>query len=468
MKSQLITDPGEASSRRLILLFAGWGMDSRPFSRLGVSGYDLMVVYDYTDPLAGLDVEALARYSEICVVAWSMGVSVASHFIKRYESTLPLTLTVAVNGTPWPADERRGIPPAIFFGTLEGLSERNLAKFNRRMTGSAAAYREWLEIAPTRDIPSLSAELAALGRLEPATDARWDVVYIGRDDHIVPTAAQTAAWASHPLVRYIDAPHLPPFAAILEATVVDKHLVTSRFKRSADTYLSTARVQRHIAARLGELMSAHVDIAGKRMIEIGSGTGLFTEIYLAQGTPASLELWDLTDAPTAVTLPADTRFTACDAEVEIRRVSDCWVDVIATSATVQWFNSLPAFLRQAVRKLRPGGILALSTFGPLTFRELAELTGRSLRYYSLESFADFLLPADATVAEACDEKLDIAFDNPVEMLRHIKCTGVNGMAHRSPVAAVNRILRSYPRDPQTHTVTLTYQPQYIILRKKDR
>ena len=59
-------------NRRLLLLYAGWAMDSRPFSSLSYPGYDVAVVWDYTDLESPLPISD--DYCEICLIAWSYGV----------------------------------------------------------------------------------------------------------------------------------------------------------------------------------------------------------------------------------------------------------------------------------------------------------------------------------------------------------------------------------------------------------
>ena len=107
------------------MIFAGWAMDSEPFAGLYRHGYDIMVVWDYRD--FSLDWSCVAQYDEICVVAWSLGVYAAA------AATAPIaarvSLRLAVNGTLSPVDSLKGIPPAVFHGTLDALDERNLTKF---------------------------------------------------------------------------------------------------------------------------------------------------------------------------------------------------------------------------------------------------------------------------------------------------------------------------------------------------
>ena len=69
MKHELVSYNG---STRLIIIFAGWAMDARPFRHLKRPGYDIAVVWDYRSMC--IDWSFCKPYTEICVVAWSLGV----------------------------------------------------------------------------------------------------------------------------------------------------------------------------------------------------------------------------------------------------------------------------------------------------------------------------------------------------------------------------------------------------------
>ena len=135
----------QTGAGRLMIVFAGWS--TRPSLYRGYirSGFDLMVVYDYSD-VEFPDVDCLKEYREICVVAWSFGVAVAHRWLLSCPD-LPITRTLAVNGTPWPVDDRRGIPCRVFGLTFRTLSERSVgdvcsigsdAGFRTRRRGASA------------------------------------------------------------------------------------------------------------------------------------------------------------------------------------------------------------------------------------------------------------------------------------------------------------------------------------------
>lgn len=133
-------------------------MDETPFIHYLPQHRDLIICYDYRS--LDFDKTLLSTYTQIQVVAWSMGVWAASQVLQG--SNLPITQSIAINGTPFPIDDARGIPPIIFEGTLNNLSEATLQKFRRRMCGSGSDFKAFCEIAPQRTVEELKEELAAI------------------------------------------------------------------------------------------------------------------------------------------------------------------------------------------------------------------------------------------------------------------------------------------------------------------
>ncbi len=455
--------PKSPSERRVILLFAGWGMDAGHFCDINAHGYDMMVAYDYSDgaDVDGVTLDALKIYSEIVVIGWSFGVPVANRFISRYDSSLPITLTIAVNGTLWPVDDLRGIPVAIFRGTLDGLSERTLEKFRRRMTRSSEALSKFLMREPARSLESLRRELIAIEALPAPTPARWDIALVSSDDRIIPPAAQLQAWreAEAADITTVDGSHYPDLSSIFDRYIKDKELVESRFTRSHATYDDSATVQRTVAQRVARLADEAGGIEGKRLLEAGCGTGLLTRELLTLGTPHSLKLWDLTHP---ATLPEQAEFKVCDAETEIERIATGSIDTIVAASTVQWFNSLQKFLVNSRRAVSPGGLMVLSTFGPDTFADIYRITGSGLPSMDAEQLARIARKCGWTVEAVETDRYTLSFESVLMMLRHMRLSGVNGVSSGS-MADIVALNREYPVNEKGR-IDLVYQPIYLVLR----
>ena len=450
---------------RLIVIYAGWGMDERPFESLRRPGYDILVVWDYRS--FDIDWSVAAPYDEICLIAWSMGVyaaSMSSHGIEN-----KVTARIAVNGTMTPVDNLRGIPEAIFEGTAASLDERNLVKFYRRMCGDRATTDAFMAVRPQRGAPELVDELRAIWP-EPVLGnpkaARWDRAIIGRRDAIFPACNQDRAWAGVPKT-FVDAPHYIALQTVIDRFIIDKQLTETRFEAGRETYNSNATVQIAMIDHLRRLLRAtgverkmSADYAS--VAEIGCGTGLLSGYLSSLTRRGRLSLWDITSTAPDV---AAEEFISCDAEIKISRTQSERYDVIATSATVQWFNSPGRFLRECARVLRPGGVVALTTFIKGNMYELAGITGSSLPLLTLDDWLA-TLPSEFDILACEVHDYNLSFDDPMSVLRHLKFTGVNALSRSaSPRPGVSRILSDYPMmlDGRYY---LTYKTITMILQLK--
>lgn len=459
MKLQFIH---RANNVRLILLFAGWAMDPSVFAGLKRPGYDIAVVWDYRN--TDFDPEPLSEYGEIALFAWSMGVFAANRILPALH--LPLSLTVAVNGTPWPVSDTKGIPEAIFDGTLRGLNGRSLLKFYRRMCGSSERFTQFSAHMPQRDVDELADELHAiktrcLTETQP-TPMRWDKAIVSDNDAIIPTTNQINAWHGRE-IHLIPGPHIPDWQKLIDTMLIDKQLVHDRFEKGFATYESEADAQTATAKRLWQLWQEYGSTAHiGRLIEIGYGTGIFTRIYAGTIEADDWQLWDIV-APTGP-VPANAVIVTGDAESGIHSVATASVDRIVSASAIQWFNSLPGFIQEAARTLTPDGQLILSTFGPLTFRELTAAGTAPLPYPDIVSLKRYLSDAGLRIIHISDDLIEMHFQNAHDVLRHIQATGVNAVRAGATPAHVRRIMANYPLKTDG-TAALTYQPIYIIASK---
>lgn len=219
------------NQKRLLLFFAGWGMDETPFRSLHpsqalhpsdcnqttdynqsiycnqITDCDWMICYDYRT--LEFDAMLLEEYIDITLIAWSMGVWVASHIMQRHPH-LPVSKSIAINGTTHPIHETKGIAPTIFEGTLQGLNEQTLLKFQRRMCSSTADYEAFRSVAPQRPADELKEELAAIQQhylSSPPSDFCWQKAIIGNNDRIFLPDHQWLAWRNKATIEMVDAAH---------------------------------------------------------------------------------------------------------------------------------------------------------------------------------------------------------------------------------------------------------------------
>ncbi len=197
----------------------------------------------------------------------------------------------------------------------------------------------------------------------------------------------------------------------------------------------------------------------ERALEIGAGTGFLTT-QLTRRFPATHWIVnDLAPAAQPYLLPhlqgVSHEFLWGDAE---KAILPAELDLIATASTVQWFDDLPGFLEKCRQATRPGGYLALTTFGPDNFREIRALTGRGLPYPAIDQIAGYEIVAREEYREV------LQFDSPREVLRHIRAIGVNALA---PTAWSKGRLQEFEADYQLRFASrLTWHPLLVVAKKK--
>lgn len=135
----------------------------------------------------------------------------------------------------------------------------------------------------------------------------------------------------------------------------------------ASRYDDYAFMQRRTARDLLTHMNSH---PAQRILELGCGTGIYTELLLGTFTEASVEAVDISKemlqcAGKKIISPA-VHFRLADAE-ELEGQS---YDLITSNAAFQWFRHLRRTLARYANMLTANGMLSFSFFGPGTYREL--------------------------------------------------------------------------------------------------
>ncbi|MDR2968391.1 MAG: malonyl-ACP O-methyltransferase BioC [Tannerellaceae bacterium] len=250
---------------------------------------------------------------------------------------------------------------------------------------------------------------------------------------------------------------------------MDKGLITRRFSRAAASYEKEAAVQRRIAATMTELLIAHVPVAEvERLLEIGCGTGIFSRMLHRTFSPSQMYLNDLcpemANSLTDLT-DGNVRFLPGDAE---KYAFHGKYNLIASCSTLQWFKDLKVFFAKIHALLPDDGVFAFSTFGKDNLKEIKTITGQGLSYLSLQELRS-LLYENYEIVHASEEHVRKTFRTPMEVLYHLKRTGVTGISQPQPWTR-ERLQRFYGEYNRMFAVggllPLTYHPIYIIAKRR--
>ncbi|MCW0228557.1 DUF452 family protein [Campylobacter lari] len=166
------------NSSNLILFFSGFCSHFSHFLHLK-SKENVLIIYDYSDFNFECD---LKKYEKITLIAWSMGVCVASKILKN----INFYKKIAINGTNLPINKEFGIKESIFKLSMKNFK---LEDFKKNM------FEEKLNLSENfffNDELYLKNELNFLYEFctqDLNENFTWDKAFLSEDDKIFPFKA---------------------------------------------------------------------------------------------------------------------------------------------------------------------------------------------------------------------------------------------------------------------------------------
>lgn len=249
---------------------------------------------------------------------------------------------------------------------------------------------------------------------------------------------------------------------------MNKQLIKSRFTKAAASYDKEATVQRQIAERMISLMKDIVPVGCRKLLEIGCGTGMFSRLLIRHIHPERIIMNDICqemEKNLSDIINEKNTFICGDAEVFSFPKE---MDIIASCSTIQWFTNLRSFFERCHSSLKDGGFLIFSTFGKNNMKEISSLTGAVLPYRSKSELENELLSLGYDIIHSGEEVIGKSFDTPMNVLHHLKRTGVTGIRTQSWTKnTLEGFCREYTQQYNNGShVSLTYHPIYIIAKKR--
>lgn len=152
---------------------------------------------------------------------------------------------------------------------------------------------------------------------------------------------------------------------------IDKQKVAESFHRQAFEYDRHATVQARITKELLAMVRNYSVHAPTRILDVGCGTGrLLAELHY-QYPDAMLYGVDIAENMVAQTVKRlGDKIDAIVGDAEQLDFPDCSFDLIVSSSTLQWLDTIDRFLDEAHRVLQYGGLLCAAFFGGSTLCEV--------------------------------------------------------------------------------------------------
>lgn len=238
-------------------------------------------------------------------------------------------------------------------------------------------------------------------------------------------------------------------------------IVKKHFEKSMKDYEKNAIVQSMMASKMMiELCKISTDF--EYVLELGCGTGLLTKKILNDLKFKKYYANDLIEKSKNYVqkIIPNSQFL-CGSALKIRPTKK--MDLIISNAMFQWFGNLDKAIEILKRSLNKGGILAFSTFGPENFKEINALTGLSLNYKTKDEIVEILQKQGFEVLYAENFYEELTFKTPLELLAHMKNTGVNSLSEKTwTIKKVKEFCDKYSKMyPKSK---LTYSPIVVIAK----
>lgn len=250
--------------------------------------------------------------------------------------------------------------------------------------------------------------------------------------------------------------------------MMDKQLIKLRFTKAIESYSKTAIVQQQIARKLIQLMMKKLPNQLGDVFEIGCGTGVYSYLLNNHFRFDNIILNDICpEVNELLSTKLQTKFSFLGGDAE-EIVFPKQVELITSSSSIQWFDNREKFFVKSYESIQKGGFLTFSTFGFKNLKEIQSITNISLSYPSLEQLKGELLKANFEILYSEEELIELKFESPNAVLRHLKNTGVTGVSRqhwtKSKLASFSKTYRA--QFSNESNVLLSFHPLYIIAQKK--
>lgn len=251
--------------------------------------------------------------------------------------------------------------------------------------------------------------------------------------------------------------------------------IKNNFSESVSYYDRNAAIQKQVAERMAKALEPwRRSIPEGPILEIGAGTGFFTQYLLEMYPDRNLLISDLSDEMVRFCREkfgssGSVEFTVLDAENDV--LQEKKYALITGSYVAQWFKHPSKSLSKIASYLKPGGLMLISFPAKESFtnwkRYCQDLgipfTGNSLP--DLEQVVIELSMGPAKVDYYEDDMMD-AFENVFEFFRHLKHTGTStNLADKQLSIKQLKLLNDYWLQQDGGKIRVQYHTAFIAVKR---
>jgi malonyl-CoA O-methyltransferase len=276
------------------------------------------------------------------------------------------------------------------------------------------------------------------------------------------------------------------------ASAIDARAVRRHFARAVATYDEAAVLQREVGSRLAARLDV-VRLTPRRILDAGCGTGeallalagrypAAARVGLDLALPMLVRARERAGARTSLTERLRARFSAGTSAAPAFACGDLAsppfaagaFDLVWSNLALQWVADPQRAFAGLLQVIRDGGLLAFTTFGPDTLRELrgvfAAVDGEPhvSRFVDLHDLGDMLVAAGFSDPVMEMERFTLTYPDAPAFLRDLKSIGATnaaagrarGLMGRRRWARVQEGLEALRRDAPDARLPATYEVIY--------
>lgn len=235
---------------------------------------------------------------------------------------------------------------------------------------------------------------------------------------------------------------------------MNKNLIHDRFAKNLKNYEENAKIQKRMAERLFSFVS---NKKPNKILELGCGTGFLTKIASKNLDFEIYKAIDIVENCKDYINKINTNIEFINIDIEeFLKTNTETFDLIISNASLQWLDNFEETIKRLQAQLNPNGELIFSTFGKENFREIYHIVGTTLNYFSPQEIQK-MFPNSFVETEIHI----MAFETPIDVLKHLQLTGVNGIESRTWTKKDLISFENAYKNLCNKRAMLTYNPIYI-------
>jgi malonyl-CoA O-methyltransferase len=265
---------------------------------------------------------------------------------------------------------------------------------------------------------------------------------------------------------------------LLNKQGIDKQAVADSFSKAASHYDQFAQLQRDIGTQLLNSVLVLDKQSPIEVVDLGCGTGYFSEKLSSQFPHATLTCFDLSGAMLAqVKKRHISNVTFQQGDIDLLPFMDNSLDLIYSNLVVQWSDDLALCVTQIKNCLKKGGQAYISTLVNGTLNELTQAwktvdgNRHTNEFLTLASIKSILSQIGFCEVQVSTETRTLFYNNVIEVMRALKGIGANHVHfHQNVPASGRKLIKQLeagylPYQNENGFLKLTYQVCYIEVTK---